>query len=140
MNARIQLTIPKSTVKHTLLTFQEEHYLLGVTKPFLAFLIHPSSSWRGSNISPIKNCLQMSFSWHQMWYQCHPNHHLLTDNILACFHTTTAQKFIDSYHYGPEPLWPSSHMCCSHASHPFPFLLPSTTQASAVQRDSCLDH
>lgn len=25
----------------------------------------------------------MSLFWHQIWYQCHPNHHLLMDNILA---------------------------------------------------------
>lgn len=48
------------------------------------------------------------------------------------------RMFLDPYHWGPKPLWPSSYTCCSHASPPFPFLLPSTTQASAAQLDSCL--
>ena len=49
-----ELIIYKFCVQEGLLTFQTEHYLLGVTKPFHASLINPWQLWlRSSDISAI---------------------------------------------------------------------------------------
>lgn len=47
MNARNKLIIHESCVQQGLLTFQEAHYLVGVRKPFHAFLINPRQLWEG---------------------------------------------------------------------------------------------
>lgn len=63
MNARNKLIIHKSSVQQGLLTFQEAHHLVGVRKPFHAFLINPWQLWEGVLIFlPFKTICRWPYS------------------------------------------------------------------------------